>query len=198
MAASEDAQVGKRIKELRSKRGWALRELAKRCGLSANAISLIERGENSPTVSSLRRLSGAFNVPITDFFQEKHTASCAYVKEGEGVRVQNQDAELESLGFGLQSQQLEPFRMVIDPQGEAFCEPITHPGQEFVFCLQGEVEYTVGEETYWLTSGDSLLFNAGLPHSWRNPTDRQATILLVFQSAQDPHLARQRHLTLDT
>lgn len=194
MAKSDDVKLGKRIKEFRKQRGWALRGLAKRCGLSANAISLIERGENSPTVSSLRRLAEAFNVPISDFFQEDHNKTCTCVKNGEGMRIQNKDVELESLGFGLKSQRLEPFRLTIDPHTETFCEPITHPGQEFVYCLNGQVEYTVGEETYQLGPGDSLLFSAMAEHSWRNNTSEAATILLVFQASRDPHLARQRHL----
>lgn len=190
----DDANVGKRIKNLRKQRGWALRGLAKRCGLSANAISLIERGENSPTVSSLRRLAQAFNVPISDFFQEDHDKSCVYVKNGQGMRIQNKDAELESLGFGLKTQQIEPFRMTIDPHTEVFCDSITHPGQEFVYCLQGQVEYSVEGEMYSLESGDSLLFNAESQHSWRNKTSKPATILLIFQAYRDRHLARQRHL----
>lgn len=197
MKKSEDVRLGKRIKEFRKQRGWALRGLAKRCGLSANAISLIERGENSPTVSSLRRLAQAFNVPISDFFQEDHSKTCTYVRNGSGMRIQNKDVELESLGFGLKHQQLEPFRMIIDPHTETFCEPITHPGQEFVYCLRGQVEYTVGEETYQLDPGDCLLFSAMTEHSWRNITSKPATILLVFQASQDPHLARQRHLEIN-
>lgn len=190
----EDANVGKRLKDLRTQRGWALRELARKCGLSANAISLIERGENSPTVSSLRRLAQAFNVPISDFFLEEHNKTCAYVKKGQGMRIQNKDTELESLGFGLQTQQIEPFRMTIDPHTEVFCDSITHPGQEFVYCLQGQVEYSVEDETYVLDPGDSLLFDAMSQHSWRNKKSEPATFLLVFQAYREHHLARQRHL----
>lgn len=190
----EEANVGKRIKDLRTQRGWALRELARKCGLSANAISLIERGENSPTVSSLRRLAQAFNVPISDFFLEEHTKSCVYVKKGRGMRIQNKDTEMESLGFGLQTQQIEPFRMTIDPHTEVFCDSITHPGQEFVYCLKGQVGYSVEDKTYVLDPGDSLLFDAMSQHSWRNKRSEPATILLVFQVYRERHLAQQRHL----
>lgn len=196
MIDQEEINIGKRINNLRKQRGWALRALAKRSGLSANAISLIEREENSPTVSSLRRLASAFNVPISDFFQEDHTKTCAYVKNGQGMRIKNKDAELESLGFGLQIQQLEPFRMTIDPHTETFCDAINHPGQEFVYCLGGQVEYNVEGKTYPLERGDSLLFNAEFNHSWRNKNSETATILLIFQTNRDRHLARQRHLEI--
>lgn len=196
MAEYKEINIGKRIKNLRKQHGWALRALAKRSGLSANAISLIEREENSPTVSSLRRLAAAFNVPISDFFQEDHNKTTAYVKNEQGMRIQNKDAELESLGFGLKTQQLEPFRMTINPHTEAFCDPITHPGQEFVYCLCGQVEYNVEGKIYPLEHGDSLLFNAEFHHSWRNKNSEKATILLIFQAHRDGHLAQQRHLEM--
>lgn len=190
----EDADVGQRIKDLRSQRGWTLRVLAKHSGLSANAISLIEREENSPTVSSLSRLARAFNVPISNFFQKDHDKSCVYVQKGQGIRIQNQDAELESLGFGMQTQQIEPFRMTIDPQTEVFGDSISHPGQEFVYCLSGRAEYSVGGKTYQLDPGDSLLFDAATPHCWRNQSSEPAAILLIFQAYRDRHLAQQLHL----
>ena len=195
---SKDAAVGSRIREIRTERGWALRELGERCGLSANAISLMERGENSPTVSSLRRLAEALKVPITAFFEERHDQTCVYVKRGEGMRIQNADVELESLGFGLPHQQLEPFRMTMDPHAKTASGTIQHPGQEFVYCLSGQVDYVVGGERYQLKTGDSLLFNASTPHAWENSTDRPASILLIFQVFEDPHLARQSHLAINS
>lgn len=196
MFVDKDINVGKQIKGLRKQKGWTLRELAKRCGLSANGISLIEREENSPTVSSLRRLAAAFNVPISGFFQEEHDETCAYVKNEQGMRIQNEDVVLESLGFGLQNQQLEPFRMTIEPHAEALCGVINHPGQEFVYCLWGQIEYRVEDDTYLLEPGDSLLFNALCKHSWRNETSEPVMILLVFQADRDTHLAKKRHLEI--
>lgn len=190
----EDSQVGQQIRMLREGRGWSLRELAQRSGLSANAISRIERGENSPTVSSLRAMAEAFNVPITDFFEEDHSKTCVHVQKGEGMWVRNRDTELESLGFGLSSQQLEPFRMIIDSGTETVSEPISHPGQEFVYCIRGQLDYVVGEELYRLSAGDSLLFHARMEHRWKNTSRQPAEILLVFQASRDQHLARERHL----
>ena len=196
MSQAIESSIGRRIKALRSEREWALRELSERCGLSANAISLIERGENSPTVSSLHRLSTAFDVPITDFFEEEQPQFCVFVRRGEGMRVQNADVELESLGFGLPYQQLEPFRMVVDSGMKTSSGTISHPGQEFVYCLEGEITYWVGEQRYQLRPGDSLLLDASHPHGWHNPHPEPATILLVFQATQNRHLARQRHLDM--
>jgi transcriptional regulator with XRE-family HTH domain len=192
------SSLGKRIKDLRLRRKWTLRKLSEVSNLSANAISLIERGENSPTVSSLHRLAMAFEIPIVEFFQEEQDNFCVFVEKGKGMRIQNADVELESLGFGLPHQQLEPFRMVIAPGMKTSSGLISHPGQEFVYCLEGEIEYQVEDECYQLKPGESLLLDASHPHGWHNPTKKPATILLIFQASQDRHLARQLHLAMET
>ena len=185
--------VGLRIRAIREQRRLSLRALAERCNLSVNAISLIERGENSPTVSSLHLLATALGVSITDFFQEDDERSTVFVRRDQRLAYQKSGVAMESLGYGLRNQQLEPFLITVEP-GAGNDEPITHPGQEFVHCLQGEVEYQVGGERYRLQAGDSLLLEAVRPHYFRNTAQAPATILVIFQTAESSHLARQRHL----
>lgn len=194
MELSLETSVGERIRTIRNLKGWSLRKLSGICGLSANAISRIERGENSPTIASLHCLAQALDVPITEFFQTD-TECCVFTKRGEGIRIQNADVELESLGSGLPHQQIEPFRVHIPPKTKTSSVKITHPGHELVYCLGGEIKYLVGEQAYHLQEGDSLLLNASQPHAWENLYLKAATILLVFESNQDQQLARQRHLS---
>ncbi len=187
--------VGARLRVLRERQGWSLRMLAQRCGLSINAISRIERGENSPTVSSLHRLASALAVPITDFFMENKKQDVILIKDGSGKRHSENGFIVEHLGNGLSGKQLEPFIVSIEPECSSSDIPIDHPGEEFVHCLSGEIEYQIGGQVYCLTSGDSLLFKSSQPHFWRNTSPKQAKILLVFQAAKDNSLARQRHQT---
>ena len=73
--------VGERLRELRQERGMSMRALARASGLSANALSMIERGRTSPSVSTLYKLSEAMEIPITAFFraptQNSSTRNCA-------------------------------------------------------------------------------------------------------------------------
>jgi transcriptional regulator with XRE-family HTH domain len=191
-----EPNVGLRIKEIRMAKGFALRKLGELCDLSANAISLIERGENSPTVSSLHKLSLALEVPITDFFVCADQLSAVHVKKGHGMKYRNGGLALDCLGIGLPNQQLEPFQLTVDPKSGTTNDPIVHSGQEFVYCLGGEIEYYVEDKRYLLTPGDSLLLEATRPHSWQNNTEQPATVLLIFQATSESHLARQRHLDM--
>jgi transcriptional regulator with XRE-family HTH domain len=192
----KEPNVGLRIRELRIRKGYALRALAERCGLSANAISLIERGKNSPTVSTLHRLATSLQVPISDLFNEESGLKAVYVKKGSGLKYQNDNFIMESLGIGLPNQQLEPFRITIEAGADTTSDPITHPGQEFVYCIEGEIKYFVDNQEYRISPGDSLLLDASLPHCWCNTTDIPVSILIIFQASRGRHLARQRHLEL--
>jgi transcriptional regulator with XRE-family HTH domain len=137
--------VGSRIRTMREQRGFSLRALAERCNLSINAISLIERGENSPTVSSLHRLATALGVKITDFFEDPHEHAMVYVKHDQRLATQGNGLLMESLGIGLRNQQLEPFMVTSEPGIGEDSESIVHPGQEFVYCLERTVLYQVSE-----------------------------------------------------
>jgi transcriptional regulator with XRE-family HTH domain len=194
MAERIESRVGVRLRRLRDQQGLSLRVLAERCGLSINTISLIERGENSPTVSTLHRLASALDVPITDFFQEETKQTVVFVRRDMGLRSQSDGAVMESLGIGLFDQQLEPFRMTIEPEVGNIDDPVSHPGEEFVYCLEGEIDYSIGEHVFRLAQGDSLLFDATQQHAYRNPLRTPATILLVFQVSQDRHRVQRLHL----
>lgn len=186
--------VGQRIRLLRETQGLSLRALAERCGLSTNAISRIERGENSPTVASLHLLAMALNVPITEFFRAAADRTTVYVKREHRLRSQHSGMAIESLGIGLRSQQLEPFLVTLQPGTGMDTAPITHAGQEFVYCVEGQIEYQVGSDMYLLEQGDSLLFEASQPHQFRNSSPLPALILLVFQTQEGNHSARRSHL----
>lgn len=189
-----EPNVGLRIRSFRERQGLSLRAVAERCGLSINAISQIERGENSPTVTTLHRLAMALNISITDLFNDESAQTVVFVKRGEGLSANGDHVLMESLGIGLRNQRLEPFRVIIQPQSGSRDDCVSHSGEEFVHCMQGEIDYTVGDITYHLEPGDSLLFEATQQHAYYNSTSEPATILLIFLVAHDRQLVRQLHL----
>jgi transcriptional regulator with XRE-family HTH domain len=196
MTELQDLDVGRRIRSLRKGRGLSLLALAERCGLSPNAISKIERGENSPTVSSLRRLANGLDVSVIDLFKDEKTASTIFVKGDNRSQTRAAGATIESLGSGLPEQGLEPLWITIEPGSGSTNDTVSHPGEEFVLCLEGCVEYRVADRLYRLDPGDSLFFKADQPHCFHNPAENVAVFLLVLQEqeAEGRRLARQVHL----
>ena len=177
----ERLMVGQRIREIRAKRGLSLRALAAQSKLSTNAISLIERGGNSPTVSTLHNLANALNVPITAFFEQQGDDQVIHLKNNQRPGSGSVDVRMENLGSGLQNQQLEPFLMTIGPGESSTSSQITHSGEEFVFVLAGALICRINKQEYTLEEGDSLLFLASQPHVYHNNAKQTAKMLIVFQ-----------------
>jgi transcriptional regulator with XRE-family HTH domain len=194
MSENSEPNVGMRIRSLREEQGLSLRALAGRCGLSINSISQIERGENSPTVTTLHRLATALKVPITTFFQGEAKQTIVFVKRERGLRSQSSGVVMESLGIGLFNQQIEPFRLTIQPGVGNLEDPCSHTGEEFIHCMEGQVDYCVGELVYRLEPGDSLLFDANQSHAYRNPTPKPAAVLMIYKASQDPSSIQQLHM----
>ena len=191
-----ESNVGLRLRMLRERQGLSLRALAEQCGLSINAISQIERGEHSPTVSSLHLLAKSLKVPITAFFEDAREQMTVFVKHDQRIRSQSDGFVMESLGIGLADQQLEPFLVVVEPGVQNATDPITHSGEEFVYCVEGRIDYRVQNELYQLEVGDSLLFEAAQPHCFHNSGEKTATLILIFQTAQGSQMAGRQHLAI--
>jgi len=191
---NDKLMVGQRIREIRAQRGLSLRALAELSKLSTNAISLIERGDNSPTVSSLHNLANALAVPITAFFEQEPDGQVIHLKKKHRPTSETAGVKMESLGSGLPNQQLEPFLMTIAPGGSSTSSQITHSGEEFVYVLNGALICRINEEEYQLEEDDSLLFLASQAHIYRNETRKPAQILIVFQPKVGQLMAHQHYL----
>jgi transcriptional regulator with XRE-family HTH domain len=194
MDDSLELGIGKIIKNLRKSHELSMRDLAQKCGLSANAISLIERGENSPTISSLKRISEALGISISDLFENDPEQSIVHLKYAQGMKIKKSNFTSESLGYGLPNQRIEPYRITIAPGVDTSSKVISHPGQEFVYCISGEVNYFISTQSFNLCAGDSILFDAQYPHGWCNPRAEESELLLVFHSLENSHLAHQQHI----
>ncbi|MBN1657926.1 MAG: cupin domain-containing protein [Anaerolineae bacterium] len=195
MNVKEAPDVGSRLRELREERDLSLRALAERSQISANTVSLIERGLSSPSVDTLQRLATGLGVPISSFFEtEEPLARLVVTRSASGVRRRCPGMTIEHLGAGLADHAFASFLIVMDPNTEAQATPIEHAGTEWVYCLEGVIEYEVEGREYRLSPGDNLLFDAALPHRWKNPGPTEARMLLILDAGARHDLAVERHL----
>jgi uncharacterized cupin superfamily protein len=88
--------------------------------------------------------------------------------------------KIADMGVGLQDCPIEALIVVIDPLANSGEIPLVHTGHELVFCLQGKICYQVNDSSYNLEPGDSLFFEAYLPHRWHNPCPKSARTLLIL------------------
>jgi transcriptional regulator with XRE-family HTH domain len=184
--------VGTRLRQLREERNMSMRSLATASGLSANALSMIERGKTSPSVSTLYKLADAMGVPITTFFGEQTSKQqVIFLRAQERPRVPFARGVWEGLGGEQFSGRVEPFMLTLENGASSGPHLMAHSGHEFVICLRGQLEYYVEKEIFNLGPGDSLLFAAQLNHRWRNPGGTVANALIVlsgFSEDEQPHV----------
>ena len=189
--------VGVRLRVLREERNISMRGLAVKSGLSANALSMIERGKASPSVSTLYKLADAMGVGITAFFGESlERQPIVFMKAAERPRVSFQRGVWEDLGGANFVGRMAPFVLTLDNGGGSGPNAMVHTGHEFVFCLRGTLEYQIENQVFLLEPGDSLIFAAKLRHRWRNPgkTVVNALILLADFSETDHGLSAHQKL----
>ena len=103
--------------------------MAQACDLSANAIGLIERGESSPSVSTLHRLALALEVPIAELFTETEEQTVVLTKKSQRSQAHRDQIQMETLAEGLSNQCMEPFLVTLQPGAGTGADPVVHLGE---------------------------------------------------------------------
>jgi transcriptional regulator with XRE-family HTH domain len=182
---TEQFSLGTRLRDLRKERILTQKELASKAGISVNAVSLIERNEISPSVATLQTLAEALNVEMSYFFDEPVQANIVHLKQKQRPFLTGDGVTIQSVGQRLPAQQIEPFLLILEPWAKSGKDNVIHSGHEFLYCLEGTVEYEVNNQIYLLEKGDILLFEASQPHRWRNPTDQEVELLLILETTDE-------------
>ena len=174
--------IGEHIRRLRSDRGLSVRAFAAQTGFSPSFISQLENGLVSPSIDSMERIANTLGVTLGEFF--------ASLGSGEGglvVRVTDRvqlpskwsQATVEALSSMSRGRLTEPLLITLEPGGRSGKHPAAHPREEFAFVIAGEVDLTLGPETFHLTAGDAVTIRRGELRRWANGSTATARILVV-------------------
>jgi transcriptional regulator with XRE-family HTH domain len=162
--------LGNAIRDLRQRHGLTIAEVADRAGISRGMLSKIENAQTATSLDSLHRLAQALGVSLSTLFRNYDVpeGSAQLVKNGEGMEVVRRGTRRGHTYHLLAHEQgptklFEPFLITIDSPDATF--PVfEHPGTEFLYMLEGRMEYRHGQHTYLLTPGDALTFRGEVPH----------------------------------
>lgn len=180
-----DARLAARLRQLRTERGLTLDGLAERSGVSRSMISLVERGESSPTAAVLDRLAAGLDVTIAALFAEVESADAAPLARrvdqpvwrdpGTGYVRRN----LSPPGFPSPLELVEVVllpaaRVAYDTPGRAV------PVHQQVYVLEGELAMTVGADRHDLAAGDCLAMRLDHPVAFHNPSDQPARYIVAL------------------
>jgi transcriptional regulator with XRE-family HTH domain len=169
--------VGERIKALRTAQGMTLAELSEKANISISYLSQIERDKTTPSLTSLTGIARALDVGLRYFFETDEAEAAYVVVAGEQDRLEPQPSTGRvCLSYQVGNGKIEVYRVALRPHTPA--EGLdSHLGEEFGFVLAGELTVSLGDERFVLTAGDSIHYDAVLPHTWSNEGDEPCVVI---------------------
>lgn len=174
--------LGEKIRTKRIEKQLTLKDLAERTGVTQGFLSQVERDLTDPSITSLRRIAHALDVPIFYFLMDEEKTN-PVVRKNERKVLQFPDSHLtfELLSPDL-NRSIEMMKARLEPGAVTCDEPLTHPGEENILVVQGRMRIQIGEDIHILDEGDSIYYFSSIPHKiWSlGPED------LVFISAITP------------
>ncbi len=161
--------IGAEIRKHRRRANMTLVALAQRAGVSQGMMSKIENGQTSPSLATLAALSEALGVSLSVLFAPlEKSRDVSFVPAGQGLEIDRRGTRAghvyELLGHGVRGLVgMEPYMITLGEGSEVYGD-FQHEGVEFIYMLEGELVYRHGAQTFRMTRGDSLFFDAIAPH----------------------------------
>jgi transcriptional regulator with XRE-family HTH domain len=176
--------IGAKLRVMRLKKKMGLVELGRHSGLSPALLSKIERGRLVPTLPTLMRIALVFSVGLEHFFTEpSRKPTLAVVRRGERRRFPERQGEkipayfFESLDFPAVERTMNAY--FVEFVGSATSHRHSHPGAELLYVIDGQVTVRVGDEPHALRAGDSMYFDASVPHEYTRTGRRACRAIVV-------------------
>jgi transcriptional regulator with XRE-family HTH domain len=187
IAAPEHALIGPRVKALREAMGLSLRDLAERTGVSAPMLSQVERGETSPTLSVAGRIASGLELSLSQLLRLDEGEGVTVVRRSERRSGGSRTHAYEIITPPLPGQRAEVSVHTLQPgasTGGPGDPPMHEAGsRETAVVTHGTVTLKVADQDYRLGTGDSVTFDADLPHHFENPeTEDEARFMSVVSA----------------
>jgi transcriptional regulator with XRE-family HTH domain len=171
-----DKHVGERIRALRLAKGMTLQQVAAQTGLTASFLSQMERNLSGVTLSSLVSVSKALGVALREIVtQPPQITPDTHQGERQEYSVENVSLHYERLSASFPGSCLHALKIRIPKGYSSGFE--SHAGEELLFVLSGDIEYTVDHKTYRLGAGDSMHIDSHRSHQIANGSDATTEIL---------------------
>jgi transcriptional regulator with XRE-family HTH domain len=170
--------LGQKIGRLRQERGLTLQEVSEGSGLTPSFLSRLERDKVNISVANLRKLAQFFSVQMTHFFEGEDNQQVGLViRPTERTRLSLDDSPVQVHAILPANSDLDA--RLIEALPGSGQQGFSGRGSQLIHILQGQVHYTLGEEEYSLTPGDTLFYRDDVAHSWTNNGTEPAMILTV-------------------
>jgi transcriptional regulator with XRE-family HTH domain len=179
--------IGKKIRDLRKKAGLVLQDLSDETGLSKPLLSQIEKEVVSPPIATLLKISKALNVNLSFFFQDSDPEEKVVLVRKDESKVidsryfgrEESGYYYEALAYKKPKKYMGPFLVEFMRKRAEQLSYFSHEGEEFIYLLEGRLEFRTEDQHYLLYPGDSLYFESSIPHAYRALGRRNSKALTV-------------------
>ena len=170
---------GKRIRTLRKKRGYTLKDLSEKTGYSVSFISQIERDMVNPTVASLKIICDSLNVSLANIFDDKrfhNTMEDSFIVRKENrIPLTSNDSNVQLFLLSPNvDRRIEMILIVAQPGSNSGDEFHQHKGEECGVVIKGTFQCEMDGITYTLNEGDTMCFDSDQPHKWYNNSEQES------------------------
>jgi transcriptional regulator with XRE-family HTH domain len=162
--------IAMQVKRQRLGQGLKIADVARIADISQGMVSKIENAQVSTSLDTLSRLCDAIGLPMSKLFADfdRPDGGAQLIRAGEGMEVVRRGTDKGHTYHLLSYKQgprknFEPFLITMDDASEVFPR-FSHPGSEFIYILEGKLEYRHGNQVYPMVPGDSLTFDGEIPH----------------------------------
>jgi transcriptional regulator with XRE-family HTH domain len=174
--------VGQNLKRLRSQRGLSLEKLAQASGVSRAMLGQIELAQSTPTINVLWKIAAALDVPFSGLISERPTGGTMVMAAEHAKILTSHDGKYSSRAlfpFDV-PRKVEFYELRLKAQAIERADPHPPGTTENLVVSQGEVEIGVDDKSFQLGKGDAILFEADVPHVYRNTGGGEAVMYLVM------------------
>jgi transcriptional regulator with XRE-family HTH domain len=182
-AVTSEGVVGARVKSLREAMDLSLRDLSERSGVSAPMLSQVERGDTSPTLAVAQKIAAGLDLTLSQLLRLDEDRHVVVVKAKDRRTRRRRGHVVEELTPPLPGQRSDVSEHTLAPgsaTGATDDPPMHEPGsRETAVVLDGTVELFIDGQRHELSAGDSVTFDADLPHHFENNSSSEARLIAV-------------------
>ena len=176
--------LGQRIKTLRKAHKLTLVEIAKKTGIDQATLSRIENGVMTGTLNSHMKIAEALSLNLPDLYEDVlgklSEAKDKTVRQKLETFSHSSGAVAELLTTGILQKKMMPVLLKIKPKGRTETEQYAPFAERFIYVLKGSAQVALGKEERTLNIGESLYFNAALPHHFTNKSKSECWCLSIM------------------
>lgn len=170
--------IGNRIRQLRTKNGLTLEELASRCELTKGFLSQLERNLTSPSIQTLEDITEALGTGMSDFFKEEDDEKVVFNEDDVFIDEQ-EDSIIQWIVPNAQKNEMEPIILELKPQATSQVI-LPHEGEEFGYVLSGKILLCIEKHKgLQVKKGETFYINGTKEHYLKNASNVNAKILWI-------------------